>query len=193
MIRVGFIGVPGAGKTTTARAVAGAVRMHTKFSTIELVDEYARRFIAKYGIPSVYDQMRILNKQLTQEDKFPESTQLLVTDSPIFLGLGYAMENREPGNGKHTMIINDLFKDMNKLNEIPRYDIIFHIPPKVEPVKDGIRPEHQFDPAWRQKMDLKLLSLFYVFPPHKLITIQSTSTNERVLEAMQYIRELEPK
>ena len=35
MLRIGYIGVPGAGKTTTARAVAGSLRSQSKFKTID--------------------------------------------------------------------------------------------------------------------------------------------------------------
>lgn len=192
MIRIGFIGVPGAGKTTTSRAVAGYIRTHTRYKTIELVDEYARRFIIKYGIDHLQDQVRIMNKQAGEEDKFPLTTDVLITDSPVFLGFGYAIQMREEGNPKHTMILNDIYKEMNKMNEVPRYDIIFHLPPTHTPVKDGVRGEEQFNPEWRTKMDTKLLSIFHIFPPRKLITIQSDSLDDRVKECMRHINEYDP-
>jgi nicotinamide riboside kinase len=189
VIRVGFIGVPGAGKTTTSRALAGSIREHTNLKTVELVAEYARVYIHKYGIDSIYDQVRILNKQIAEEDRYPEATDLMITDSPIFLGLGYAIELREEGNPKHTMVINDLFKDMNKLNQVPRYDIIFHLPPVLKPVKDGIRAEHHFDDEWRRTADIRLQAMFHVFPPRKLITLQATDVEGRVKEAIKFIKE----
>lgn len=187
MTRIGFIGVPGAGKTTMARAVAGFIRAHTKYKTVELVSEYARQYIHKYGIDSLHDQMRIYKKQLEEENRYPDTTEVIITDSPIFLGLGYSIELRTEGLPKHTMIINDLFKEMNKLNEVPRYDIIFHLPPKLKPIRDGVRGEHQFDQGWRNEMDKKLLSIFYIFPPRKLITINSTDINDRIKECMDHI------
>ena len=79
--------------------------------TIELVSEYARAYIHKYGsIDSVYDQMRIFNKQLAEENQFPSTIDVLVTDSPIFLGFGYALELRKENNKK---------KEMNGLVEPP--------------------------------------------------------------------------
>jgi nicotinamide riboside kinase len=189
MIRVGFIGVPGAGKTTTARALAGSIRQYTNLKTVELVAEYARVYIHKYGIDSIYDQVRILNKQIAEEDRYPDATDIIITDSPIFLGLGYALELREEGNTKHTMVLNDLFKDMNKLNQIPRYDIIFHLPPTNKPMKDGTRAEHHFDDKWRKEADIRLQSVFHIFPPRKLITLEATSTEDRVKDAIRYINE----
>ena len=187
MLRIGYIGVPGAGKTTTARAVAGSLRSQSKFKTIELVAEYARVYIHKYGIDSVYDQVRIMNKQLTEENNFPSTTEVMITDSPIFQGFGYALELRKEGDPKDTMIINDLFKEMNKLNEIPRYDIIFHIPPVLEPVKDGVRPPLHFDKKWRTEADERLRSLFFIFKPRLLVTLESTAIEDRVRESITHI------
>lgn len=188
MLRIGYIGTPGSGKTTTARALAGLIRSKTKFKTIELVSEYARTYIVKYGITGIYDQVRIFNKQLTEEDKFPETTEVLITDSPVFLGFGYALELREEGNPKDTMLINDLFKEMNKLNESPRYDIVFHLPPVLTPVRDGVRPDHHFDQEWREEADLRLLSIFHVFKPKLLVTLNSSSLEERIEESIKVIQ-----
>lgn len=189
MIRIGFIGVPGAGKTTTSRALAGNLRAHTEIKTVELVSEYARTYIHKYGIDSIYDQVRIFNKQYTEEEKFPDTTDVLITDSPVFLGFGYALEMRAEGNTKHTMLLNDLFKELNKLNEIPRYDIIYHLPPTLKPVKDGIRADHQFEDQWRLEADERLTALFQVFKPRKLVTLTSTTIDLRVAEAIKIFKE----
>ncbi len=189
MIRIGFVGVPGAGKTTTARALAGILRQETNYKTIELVSEYARAYIHKYGsIDSVYDQMRIFNKQLAEENQFPSTIDVLVTDSPIFLGFGYALELRKENNKKDTMLINDLFKEMNKCNDPPRYDFIFHLPPVLKPVKDGIRSDLHFDDKWRAEADKKLLSIFYVFKPKNLITISAINLSDRLKEVINYLK-----
>lgn len=190
VLRIGFIGVPGAGKTTTARALAGCIRRYTDFKTIELVQEYARTYINRYGkIENLTDQMRIFKKQLGEEDQYPQTIDVLVTDSPVFLGFGYSIELRREGDLKDTMMLNDLYKDMNKLNQIPRYDIIFHLPPVLKPVRDGVRSELQFSDEWRREADLRLLSIFYIFPPRKLITLHSKTDEERVKEAIEHIRE----
>lgn len=190
MIRISFIGVPGCGKTTTARSLAGQIRTHTHFETVELISEYARTYIHKYGIDSIYDQIRVLKKQIGQEDKYPSSTSVLITDSPIFLNFFYALSMREDGNPKHTMLINDLFKELNKYNENKRYDIVFHLPPVLKPKRDGIRSEEQFDPAWREKADEEILSIFRIFKPRHLITLHSVTEPERVQEAINHIKKI---
>lgn len=189
MIRIGYIGVPGSGKTTAARALAGTIRFHTNFKTVELVSEYARVYINKYGIDNITDQVNILGKQLNKENGYPSSTDVLITDSPIFLGFGYALDLRREGSDKDTMILNDLFKSMNKLNQVPRYDIIFHLPPTLTPVQDGIRLPHHFDQEWRTEADQKILSIFRIFSPRKLVTLKSTLVTDRINESISIIKE----
>lgn len=195
MIRIGFVGVPGAGKTTTARALAGQIRFHTDVKTVELVAEYARVYIHKYGIDSIYDQVRIMNKQIEEEDRYPASTDVLITDSPVFLGFGYALDMRkcypDPEAKKNTMLINDIFKDMNKLNEQTRYDIIFHLPPTLKPVDDGIRAAYQFEDEWRTEADIRLKALFSIFKPKLLVTLKSDNVQDRVAESIKIFKEFQ--
>lgn len=190
MIRIGFVGVPSSGKTTLARALAGAIGIKTKFKTIELVPEYARTYRQKYGIDGIQDQVRILNKQIELEERYPPTLEVLITDSPIFLGFGYAIELKRPGSIKDNMILNDVFKIMSKANVTPRYDIIFHLPPVLEPIKDGLRPEEHFDPEWRAEADVRLKSVFYVFPPKKLISLETVTLDDRVNECLLHINKL---
>lgn len=65
MIIVGITGVPGAGKTTISRVLAAKCRGIESLSHVELVQEYARRYISKHGeITNIMEQYRILRKQL---------------------------------------------------------------------------------------------------------------------------------
>jgi hypothetical protein len=89
------------------------------------------------------------------------------------------------------MIINDLFSEMHKLNTPePRYDIIFHLPPKIEPVEDGIRSPEQFDPEWRAQADVALRSLFVLsFRPKLLHTVKSVTMDDRIKECLAIIQD----
>jgi nicotinamide riboside kinase len=188
-MRIGFIGVPGTRKTTTARALAGVIRDKIdSIKTVEYVDEYARKYLKTYGIDHLSDQVKIFKKQVALEDKFPESTGVIITDSPVFMGYSYALEMRLSGNKKHTMILNDLFKEMNKLNQVPRYDIIFHLPPVHQPVDDGIRAKHQFEQAWREEKDKQIVAVFHVFRPNLLHSVQSVSLEDRLEECISVIK-----
>lgn len=188
-IRVGFVGVPGAGKTSTARGLASACRRIEGLKNVELSAEYARRYIAKYGpIQAAWEQYRILKKQLDWEEAVG-SVDLILTDSPIFLSLMYAMALSN-GTPKDVMVVNDLFSEMHKLNSpTPRYDIIFHLPPKVEPVKDGIRSEEQFDPTWRNKADKQLQAVFTIFTPRQFHTVEAVDREERIDECINVLQD----
>jgi nicotinamide riboside kinase len=186
MIRVGFTGVPGAGKTSTARALAAFCRSNEKLKRVELISEYARRYITKYGpIDHLADQYKIMEKQTEWEDQVPkDNTDLIITDSPIHLGWLYVLEyglNRQ----KDIMYANDIFKKLNKANYPSRYDIVFHLPPKFEPVVDGVRPELHFDPTWRSEADAMIRFIFKQFKPKEFIVLNSTSMSDRIHECME--------
>lgn len=188
MIRVGFAGVPGAGKTSTARGLASMCRSIDGINNIELSAEYARRYIAKYGkIEGVWEQFRILNKQLDWENSVGD-VDMLITDGPVFMALVYA-QMLSMGTPKDIMCVNDLFSKMNKLNNPqPRYDIIFHLPPVLKPVQDGVRPASNFDPHWREQADKELQSVFQIFKSHLFHTVQATNMSDRLIECMGVIR-----
>lgn len=190
MIRIGFVGVPGSGKTSTARALASTCRRIDGLNNIELNSEYARRYIAKYGtIDNCWEQYRILKKQLEWEESVG-SPDILITDSPIFLSLVYATMLSD-GSRKDVMIVNDLFSEMNKLNNPdPRYDIIFYLPPKLKPVDDGIRSADQFDDSWRNDAAEDIKGIFRLFKPAIFYTVDSVGLRERVEECLTIIESI---
>ncbi|TRZ48828.1 MAG: hypothetical protein D4S01_09725 [Dehalococcoidia bacterium] len=191
MIRIGFVGVPGSGKTSTARGLAAFCRGDDKLKSVELVHEYARRYIAKYGtIDTVQDQYRVLQKQLDWEDSIPKgSTDIMITDSPVHLGFLYVMELRKCTH-KDTVFVNDIFKKMNTLNVPPRYDIIFYLPPRLKPVQDGVRDTLHFDEEWRSSADQTIRNIFTLFPPGKFIEINSMPMEDRIEECLGHLRTL---
>ncbi len=186
--RVGFVGVPGAGKTSTARGLSSVCRRIEGLKNVELSAEYARRYIAKYGaIEFPWEQYRILKKQLDWEDTVG-AVDLVLTDGPVFLSFMYATR-LSTGSPKDVMVVNDLFSEMNKLNSpTPRYDVIFHLPPKVQPVADGVRAPEQFDPEWRAKADADLRAVFKLFPPRFYYTVEAVDLDERVQECLEMLR-----
>jgi nicotinamide riboside kinase len=192
MFKIGMTGVPGSGKSTLARAVAAGSRTTLGLDNVELVCEYARRYIAKYGnIESIMEQSRILEKQYEWESNvISNDLDLLITDSPVHMGFLYVMDIRDPNNLKDTMYVNDIFKRMSKINCPPRYDIIFHLPPIWKPVTDGIRPDHHFEDGWRSEADFKIQFIFKLFPPKNFITIESGTLEERIEECFKHCEKL---
>lgn len=189
MIRVGFTGVPGSGKTSTARALVSTLRRHDEFKRVELVQEYARRYISKHGpMDGLWEQYRILGKQKEWEDSVAnDKLDILVTDSPVFLGFIYAVEFPKKTE-KDVMVYNDVFKLLTKLNfPESRYDMIFHLPPVVEPVDDGVRVPQHLDPKWREAANGMIVTTMNIFPPKNYLELQSTSLEERVDECIDIL------
>jgi len=187
MIRIGLSGIPGSGKTTSTRAIS------SKLKNVEVVSEYARRYISKHGnINSIYEQFRILQKQLDWENSVTnDKLKYLITDSPIFLGFIYCSELPKR-DSKEIMFFIDTFKQLVKLNfPIPRYDLIIHLNPSKSPVNDGIRAEHQFNSEWRNKTNNLILSTYNIFPPKKLVIIDKYDIDEIVEKSLEIIKEIE--
>lgn len=190
MKRIGFVGVPGSGKSSVARGVAA--KAYDKIGKVELIAEYARRFISKYGaVTKVSDQYKILQKQLEWENVIPEAEiDVIITESPIHMGFLYALELRSNNDIKDIMYINDIFKRMNKVNCPPRYDIIFHLPPIWTPSIDGVRSEKHFEAEWRKESDNIIQFIFKLFPPKHFITIISETLEDRIIECLNSCEKL---
>lgn len=185
VFRVGFSGVPCTGKTSTARVLAGVARQ--KLNSVELVDEYARKFIRDQGaIESIQDQALILDKQVSREDQFNE--KIIITDSPIFLGFMYCLDLKTDKKGDE-LYLNHVFEKMNTLNRGRRYDIIFHLNPVINPHNDGIRLKNQLNDTWREEANNALFFVWKLFPPKKIYIIDETELHKRVDFCMEKINE----
>lgn len=177
MKRIGISGIPGSGKTSLARSLASACGKH--FKNVELISEYARQYISKHkSIDTIWEQIRITDKQIEWEDNIVGRTDILVTDSPIYLGFLYAIDLVKFDCAKDIIAYNDLFKKLTRLNN--RYDVVFHLNPVIEPVNDGVRPELHFDKQWREKSNSIVLNLLSMFGQKKIVEITCIDMNERV-------------
>jgi nicotinamide riboside kinase len=181
MKRIGIIGAPGSGKTTLARGLSSSFYNVDKINNVELIVEYARRYITKYGIPeNIWEQMRIYKKQKEWEDHLPSKVDLMITDSPLHLGWVYILFLKKHDSLKEVMQINDIFSEFNKINFPPRYDILFYLPPVIKPKQDGVRREDHFTEEWRNEFENYLTSMFSIFPPKELIKVESSNMEERI-------------
>jgi nicotinamide riboside kinase len=180
-MRIGFSGVPSTGKTSMARALGA------RLPKAEVCGEYARRYINTYGqIESVLEQYRILQKQIQWENA--QAADYIITDSPIFLGFLYCLNLRDSNRLKDVLWVNDVFKQLSKLNCPPRYDYIFHLSyNKISITDDTIRHPLHLDTEWRQKADLRLRFIYDLFPPRNFVELESVTIDDRVTECLEKI------
>lgn len=199
VIRIGLAGIPSSGKSSTSRGISSSIRINGKFPVLELITEYARTYISKFGsIENIWEQYKILDKQLELEEEIAPNTELLITDSPLQLAFQYSLDVCRKDNMKDTMVLDDIFHKLSNLNTPQRYDIIFHLPPAIEVVKDGIRPKHHVDPVWRTEADFNIRYICKtLFPPKKWIEVTPVALNERVefcnMAIEKYVKEMAKK
>jgi len=179
-INIGISGVPGTGKSSLARSLAGSLATNKNIKTVELISEYARTYIAKYGsIDSIWEQYKILDKQVDMENVIPKHTDVLITDSPVTMYFHYTLDAKKDSS-KDSMVLEDMFHKINLLNANNRYDIIFHVPPTFAPNDDGIRSKH-LDPMWREESDKSIRFICgKLFPPKKFVVVEPLDLMERV-------------
>lgn len=191
MKRVGFVGTPGSGKTSTARVLSGNCRGIKEYKNIELIQEYARRYQTKYGtINNLLDQFRVMEKQIDWENSVAPNVDITITDSPVHLGYLYTLELRDINDPKHIIWMNDIYKKLTRINTPQRYDLVFHLPPIIKPVNDGVRPIRDFNEEWRVQADAKIKFIFkHLFPCKNFIEITSIKMEDRINECLTYMKE----
>lgn len=96
-LMVNFYAGPSAGKTTAALELTAALKKAGY--NVEYVSEYAKELVLENRSGELADQKHVTDEQYRRFDRIRNSADIIVTDSPVLLGLVY-------GDGK----INDEYK-----------------------------------------------------------------------------------
>lgn len=185
MKRIGISGIPSSGKTSLARSLASACGK--KYRHIELISEYARQYKSKHkSIDTIWEQIKITDTQIEWEDNVASKTDLIITDSPIYLGFLYAIDLVNFENTKDIIAYNDLFKRLSQLSN--RYDFVAHLNPVLQSVEDGVRDELHLNSKWREKSNSILLNLFNMFGQKNIVLIDTKEMDERVNICLNFIK-----
>lgn len=90
-IVINFYGGPGTGKSTTAARIFYELKI--RGISCELVTEYAKRKVWEGNTTSLGNQLYISAKQLYSMWTVSKHVQVIVTDSPIILGMIYGNDS----------------------------------------------------------------------------------------------------
>jgi len=135
---IGFLGAPGAGKTTLSCAMKEYCL--TKGVHTEICTEYAREYCFRHGIPKhPYTQYRITRKQVDREDLLMKGNgKYVLTDSPVWLGYIYSILNVKSTDDKEIQTsLAEMYEEF-VVDQINRYHKVFHLI-NNDPYDDGCR------------------------------------------------------
>ena len=140
--KICFVGGPSTGKTTLAKAVAE--ELNKKNYSVELVEEFARDFIADKGqINEPVAQLTIARGQKERETlAYSRNPEFVVCDCATFLCPVYfhflndgAIDQNEAKALKK--IEDELWREIG--GEMGAYDFVFFLPVEFAPEQDGVR------------------------------------------------------
>jgi nicotinamide riboside kinase len=135
MKKIGFAGAPGTGKTTVAQRFVAELRFLTG-ENVELIDEYARGFVSKFGEASMSDQYLLAHRQVDKELAFPKA-DYLVTDAPAFLTLIYVYLGLNWKNAKDLHYLGEIYPLL--MENFHSYTHVFYSFPTTPTKDDGCR------------------------------------------------------
>lgn len=186
-IKVAFIGVPGAGKSTVAQAVQVEMGSHSCITAIS--PEYAREYITKNGQPEhIAIQQGILFKQLHRENTLSHGVNILFSDSPVFFCYTYALLGMDPTSKQQAKIVRNLYK-WAVLDNLSRYDLLFYLPRQFEVVDDSVRSP-EFTGVIEQGMLGFLDSHKHLFSNYHEITSEETDPQLILVDRVKQVKRL---
>ena len=93
--RISIFAGPGVGKSVLAARLFVDLKIQGK--SIELVPEHVKTWVYQERKPKSYQQVELFSKQLIAEDTFLTNSDLIVTDSPLWLSYIYGKHQNLSG------------------------------------------------------------------------------------------------
>ncbi|RXZ78060.1 hypothetical protein EBB07_28810 [Paenibacillaceae bacterium] len=146
-LRVNICGAPSTYKTTVCTALESKLKQDKL--NAETSKEYARHYIATYGIPKdLHEQLIIQSNQETRDRAVDETNQIMLSDTPAMASYLFGkrlldnlmrkQNTKEPTKAEYKFL-EELY--MKTLKKTYWFDLIVVFPPTGTIVEDGVRHE----------------------------------------------------
>lgn len=134
-LMINFYAGPSSGKTTAALELTAALKKAGY--NVEYVSEYAKELVLENRVAELNDQKHITDEQYKRFDRIRNSADIIVTDSPILLGLVYGDGKIDDKYAKQIRSYYDSFDNFNMLMTRPK-DAAFQSEGRVHDEKQSI-------------------------------------------------------
>mgnify|MGYP001064545783 CR=1 FL=1 len=134
-LMVNFYAGPSSGKTTAALELTAALKKAGY--NVEYISEYAKELVLEYRTAELNDQKHVTDEQYRRFDRIRTSTDVIVTDSPVLLGLVYGDGKIDDEYAKQIRGYYDSFDNFNMLMTRPK-DATFQTEGRVHDEKQSI-------------------------------------------------------
>jgi nicotinamide riboside kinase len=126
--KIVFVGPPGSGKSTLCNEVFTALKK--KHLNVELIPEYARTYIQKFGVPeNLFEQYSIFEGQTSAENIDMSKQDFVLMDSGRITAYFYTVLYMDKAQPRQRFVIQDLYRHFLDDLISRRYDYIFYVPP----------------------------------------------------------------
>lgn len=108
---VNFYAGPGAGKTTASMELTTALKKAG--INVEYVQEYAKELVLENKEEILLDQRRVVDEQYSRLNRLRNSVDVIVTDSPVLLGIVYGEDRIDDAYRKQIRSYYDSFNNFD--------------------------------------------------------------------------------
>jgi nicotinamide riboside kinase len=187
--RIAFVGTAGCGKTTLTYEISSALKKN--HVNAELVPEYIREYISKYGKPTnIFEQYHIFDHQTSREDAGSPAVEVQVCDT--IRGLGYFYACQFPiTESKQQYVVADLYSRLISDLHSKRYDHIFFLPmaetysKNSEILSDGVRFQSLSEIAMIEQHMTSILTKVHKVEHLSIITAPLANRVEEVMALLK--------